>query len=319
MKIAMIGSGAAGSVFACYLRKAGADITLVDPYAEHMETVAEKGMDFTIMPDQFYHLDGFKTACSAEDIGIMDIIIFMTKATCIDAGLRTARPAIGETSVLVSLMNGVGNEDPLVAEVGAGRVIYGSGTLGTKLEAPGKCISLPSKSEYQMNFGAVERTDLTIAAGAYLETCFNDGGCATKFWENVSAPMWTKATYNCVYNPLSALTRLKCNVLIENDYGYRLIETVVRECLAVANAKGVYIDPEKFMVNVKRSSASPITDYYPSMAQDMLMYARETEITTLNERISDYGKKLGIPTPANDFIVNMIHVMQDNYERQYKG
>ena len=61
MKIAMIGSGAAGSVFACYLRRGGADITLVDPYKEHMDKVAKEGMTFVIYPDQTYHVDGFKT------------------------------------------------------------------------------------------------------------------------------------------------------------------------------------------------------------------------------------------------------------------
>jgi ketopantoate reductase len=62
VKFAMIGSGAAGSCFAAFLRKAGADITLVDPYKEHMDKVAADGLDFTIYPDEHYHIDGFKTA-----------------------------------------------------------------------------------------------------------------------------------------------------------------------------------------------------------------------------------------------------------------
>ena len=48
MKIAMVGSGAAGSVFASYLRAGGADMTLVDPYKAHMDKVAKDGMKFTI-------------------------------------------------------------------------------------------------------------------------------------------------------------------------------------------------------------------------------------------------------------------------------
>lgn len=50
MKIAMVGSGAAGSVFASYLRAGGADMTLVDPYKAHMDKVAKDGMKFTIYP-----------------------------------------------------------------------------------------------------------------------------------------------------------------------------------------------------------------------------------------------------------------------------
>ena len=66
MKIAMIGSGAAGSVFASYLRKGGADMTLVDPYREHMDKIARDGMKFTVYPDKTELLTGFKTAYSAE-------------------------------------------------------------------------------------------------------------------------------------------------------------------------------------------------------------------------------------------------------------
>ena len=47
MKFAMYGSGAAGSVFASYLRKGGADIILIDRYEAHMKKVAEEGMHFT--------------------------------------------------------------------------------------------------------------------------------------------------------------------------------------------------------------------------------------------------------------------------------
>lgn len=52
MKIAMIGSGAAGSVFAGYLRRGGAELTLVDPYKEHMDKIARDGLTFVIYPDQ---------------------------------------------------------------------------------------------------------------------------------------------------------------------------------------------------------------------------------------------------------------------------
>ena len=81
MKIAMIGSGAAGSVFAGYLRRGGADITLVDPYKEHMDKIAKDGLTFVIYPDQEYQVTGYKTAYNADHIGTMDIVIFMTKAT----------------------------------------------------------------------------------------------------------------------------------------------------------------------------------------------------------------------------------------------
>ena len=74
MKFAMYGSGAAGSVFASYLRKGGADIILIDRYEAHMKKVAEEGMHFTIhqeedggYKDYDYQLKGFRTYITAAD------------------------------------------------------------------------------------------------------------------------------------------------------------------------------------------------------------------------------------------------------------
>lgn len=197
----MIGSGAAGSVFAGYLRRGGADMTLVDPYKEHMDKIARDGLTFVIYPNEEYLLTGFKTAYDAENIGVMDAVIFMTKATQLASAIETARPCIGENTVLVSLLNGLGNEDKLIEAVGPERVIYGSGTLGTALDGPGKCISSPAAGEYQMNFGAVMSNALTVKVGKHLEKCFNEGGCPAKFWDDVRPTLWLKIVVNSTFNP----------------------------------------------------------------------------------------------------------------------
>ena len=322
MKIAMIGSGAAGSVFASYLRRGNADITLVDPYKEHMDKIAADGLTFVVNSGEYegtYQLTGFKTAYDASEIGIMDIVIFMTKTPQLKNAISGAAPCIGEETVLVSLMNGLGNEDKLVDAVGAGRVLYGNGVLGTELLEPGKCASSPSNDGLQMNFGAVERTDLTIAAGEYLEKLFNDGGCPCKFWEDVAPHFWQKVITNCTFNPLSAILRMKCKDIFKDMNGAGLATGIVSECCAIATARGCPMESGKFFAElVKSVGGGSIEDYYPSMAQDVLIFKRQTEIDTLNGAICAYGKKYGIPTPVNDYITKTIKCIQKNYAIQYQ-
>ena len=322
MKIAMIGSGAAGSVFASYLRRGGADITLVDPYKEHMDAIAAKGLTFVINAaegEETYQLDGFKTAYSADDIGIMDAVIFMTKTMQLGAAVKGAAPCIGENTVLVSLMNGLGNEDKLVAAVGGGRVLYGNGVLGTQLPEPGKCISSPSKDGLQMNFGAFERTEQSVKVGEELEKLFNDGGCPCKFWDDVAPHFWQKVITNCTFNPLSAVLRMKCKDIFKDMNGAGLATAIVAECCAVATARGCAMESTKFFAElVKSVSGGSIEDYYPSMAQDVLIFQRPTEIDTLNGAIVKYGKQYGIPTPCNEYITKTIKCIQKNYDKQFK-
>lgn len=317
MKIAMIGSGAAGSVFASYLRRGGADITLVDLYKEHMDAVAANGMDFTVNPDQHYTVTGFKTAYNAADIGEMDIVIFMTKATQILSALETAKPCIGRETVLVTLMNGIGNEEHLMKAVKADHILFGSGVLGTFLPKPGACVSSPGKEAIQMNFGPAEHGERVDAAGKYLEKCFTDGGCPAEYWDDVRPKIWWKAADNCIFNSLSAMLRLKSKYLYDLEDGWPLIKMMAGEVAAVAHAKGVEIDLQKYLDYQWDRRNTPIKNYYPSMAQDMLIHERQTEITTMNGVIARYGQELGVPTPLCEIITHMISLTQKNYEHLY--
>ena len=124
-------------LFCAFLRKAGADITLVDPYKEHMDKVAADGLDFTIYPDEHYHIDGFKTAYSGRyrHHGCSHLYdqVHTARRGC-QGALR-----ISTETVLVSSPNGLGNEDKLLKVAEPERVIYGSGVMGTELLRPGAC------------------------------------------------------------------------------------------------------------------------------------------------------------------------------------
>ena len=186
MKFAMYGSGAAGSVFASYLRKGGADIILIDRYEAHMKKVAEEGMLFTIHQeengayhDYNYTLTGFRTYTSAEAAaeaeGKVDCIIYMTKATQLPHAIQDSLPVVGENTVACSLINGLGNDDNLFKVFPKERCVIGSGVLGTRLPEPGHCISTPAGG-VQMNFGGAVRSELNDAVCAEMLKCYRDGG-----------------------------------------------------------------------------------------------------------------------------------------------
>ena len=83
---------------------------------------------------------------------------------------------VGPETVVVSLQNGIGNDEILMKYVPRTRIMYGAGVIGTELAGPGCCVSKPEDG-VQMFFGAVEKSPETDAAGKYLEECFEAGGC----------------------------------------------------------------------------------------------------------------------------------------------
>ena len=96
-----------------------------------------------------------------------------------------------------------------------------------------------------------------------------------------------------------------------------LFRGVVREACAIATAKGVPFDPVEFENTHLKNFIANMGDYYPSMAQDMLINHRQTEIEVLNGKLSEYGKQFGIPTPVNDLLTVMVKAIQGNYDKQY--
>lgn len=188
----MIGSGAAGSVFASYLNKGGAELWLVDRYKAHMDKVAQSGMTF-VTPSGEELLTGFRTAYSAENIGVMDMVILMVKATQTDGIMPSVKPCIGSETVVVSLQNGIGNDDVLKKYVPADRILYGFGTIGTELPEPGKCVSKP-ESGVIMRFGASENDPFPKGPARRLKSA-SATAAALQALKRISAPSFGKRRY----------------------------------------------------------------------------------------------------------------------------
>ena len=315
MKIAMIGSGAAGSVFACYLKKGGAEMTLVDRYQRHMDACRESGLRF-VTPEGEELLTGFQTASSAAQLDVQDLVILMVKATQTEGLIPDLRHCVGPETVVVSLQNGLGNDELLSRYFPPENILYGFGTIGTELPEPGKCVSKP-ESGVIMRFGAVKDSPLSRRAGQWLEQCFNAGGCSTVFESDIRPYVWKKAISNSGYNTLSALLRLKVGDYLALEAGEELLKSVWAEGCAVCRAvTGVDLWPEMLeeLPRLKQGFAT----YYPSMAQDVLIHQRQTEVQLLNGAIVRYGEACGIPTPVNEALTHMIICIQASYEKQYQ-
>ena len=314
MKIAMVGSGAAGSVFAAYLRRGGAELWLIDRYKAHMDKIAADGLVFRT-PEGEEVLTGFHTAPDARDIGVMDMVILMVKATQTADVMEATMPAIGEDTVVVSLQNGLGNDEVLAQFVPEDRIMYGSGLIGTELAGPGVCVSKPEEG-VMMHFGAVHNNPKTDAAGKALEACFTAGGCLASFDEDVRPYVWKKVIANSGYNGVSAVMRMRVKDVFGDPFGMKIVRHVWEEGCAVAEAMGIG-DLRPLMVLEEPKILAGLGNYYPSMAQDAVLHQRQTEISVLNGAIARYGERLGIPTPYNTAISEIISCIQNNYDKQY--
>ena len=146
---------------------------------------------------------------------------------------------------------------------------------------------------------------------------FTVGGCRAEFNEDDRPNIWKKVIINCTVNTVCALLRLKIIEVAQDPYGMELFRGVVREACAIATARGVPFDAVEFENTHLKNFIDNMGDYYPSMAQDMLLNHRQTEIDNLNGKLCEYGRELGVPTPLNEVLVTEVKAIQANYDKQY--
>lgn len=310
MKIAMIGSGAAGSVFAAYLKRGGADLYLVDKYKAHMDKIAADGLLFKEF-DKEYLLTGFHTAADASEIGIMDAVILMVKCTQTEEIMPSVMPCIGPETVVVSLQNGLDNHEIIRKFVDDERIILGFGKIGTELPQPAICIGKPEPGT-AMYFGPAGSSEKTMSFGKKLEKLFLDGGCKASCEKDIRPFIWKKGISNGGYNAVSAVLGLTVGAVLRSAEGNAIVQQVWKEGCDVAEALGIGGIWDE-MQDERDRLLEGFADYYPSMAQDVIR-RRQTEIQHMNGVIVRLGEQFGIATPANKMVTDMILTIQANYE-----
>ena len=317
MKIAIVGCGAAGSVFASYLKSGGDDIYMIDLNRAHMEAVAENGLLFRY-PGGEKRITGFHASTDVGGIGVCDALMVVVKTTQTDSALELAAECIGPDTVVITLQNGLGNELAVNRHVPANRIIYGAGRIGTELPEPGVCVAKPNVG-VNMFFGPMEECARSREVGLHIADSFRAGGLEPKYCEDVRPYVWEKAVNNMCFNTVCAVLGLKIKEVAADANGMKLVHGIMREAGDVAKALGVFEDLYGLLESKIQNTINNLGDYYPSMAQDVVLYKRQGEIDSLAGAISVYGRQVGVDTPVCDVLSTVIRAMQANYDLRYKG
>lgn len=281
MKIAVMGAGAVGCYYGAKLAMAGHEVTLIGRPAL-VDAVSANGLILEMAGQQ--HVCAVAATTDLAAIEDAEMVLFCVKSgdtaqvgASIASHLRSNVP-------LLSLQNGISNPDTL-HKVTNHPVIAAVVYVASGMIAPGVV-----RHE--------GRGDLAIGgagAGAVAEI-LNGAQIQTEVSENVIGLLWSKLVVNCAYNAISAIARQPYGSFAPRPGMTALIEDIVAECLAVANAEGIDVPPAT--MDTVRGVPEWMPQQYSSTAQD-IMRARPTEIDFLNGEIVRRAAKHGIDVPIN--------------------
>ena len=318
-RLGILGAGAIGSIIGGYLTRAGRDVTLIDPWAAHVEAMRENGLLITGQAEEF--TVPVKALHLGEVSGIsepFDAVFLCVKSYDTVWAVHLILPYLKPTGVIISAQNGV-NDERIAAIIGFTRDIGCVITLGAGMYEPGHALHTSSPSRHAFTLG--ELNGMKSQRAEFLAEAMRAIG-PTKVTTNLWGERWAKLATNSMANPISALTGLGS---AEQRSTPEVVEKSVEiggEVVRVGEALGVQVEPingipadrykhsddAETMEELKArlaEGARELGEGRPSMLQDVLK-GRRTEIDYLNGYVAGRGRDVGVATPVNEAITRLI-------------
>jgi 2-dehydropantoate 2-reductase len=296
VKIAVVGCGAVGSLFAANLSLLeDVEVWAFDLARSHVDAINRDGLRLSGAGE----VVGRPRATSdAAELPPCDFGIVATKAMHTEPAIAATAHAFSDGCV-ATVQNGLGNEETLAQQVE--RVIRGTTFPAGKLREPGH-VQWDVKGD--TTFGPYDERTPFAEVEKLADACTR-AGMPAKAVLDARGPQWRKVIFNASTNPIGALTGLTHGRLCERHDLRALVTGLVDEGKAVAAAQGIELDadPEELIDHAARKDVA--YDHKASMLQDVEA-RRQTEIDYLNGGIVRFGAEHGVATPLNAAIQALV-------------
>ena len=304
-RIAIIGTGSMGSVYAALLASAGHDVWAVDAWEEHVAAIRAHGLRVEGKSgDRTVRLNA---TTDAADVGQADLVIIATKADGVEAAARAAAGILRDDTPVLAIQNGLGSAAKIAGIVGEHRIIQGVvGGFGASMKGPGHA-----------HHNGMEFVRLGEYAGAKTERLeqvaevWRSGGFKVLTFDDIHRMVWEKLICNVAFSGPCTLTGLTIGQVLASPDAWSIASACATEAYAVARAKGIALDFDDPVAYVA-DFAAKIPNARPSMALDHLA-GRCGEIDVINGAIPREGARVGGATPINDVICALVRAKETTF------
>ncbi len=296
MKIAVIGPGALGSLFAAGInRTADQDLWLLDHDAQRAARLDNKLL---------LNENGQELVCpvritaDARNIGPVDLVLLCVKSADVADALVRARPLLNVNTLLIPFQNGIRHLD--VLHDLPFHVAIGVTAQGATLLSPGH---VRHGGSGLTRIGFLEpQSGPTLKRLNNAAHLLNVCGFKTEISPDILSHIWAKLLINVGINALTAILNCPNGDLLKEPARTRMVEAVL-EGAAVAKALGIELptDPVAMTQQVCRDTAANIS----SMLQDVRR-GKTTEIEAINGALAAEARKLNVPVPVNEELIRQI-------------
>jgi 2-dehydropantoate 2-reductase len=293
MKIAIVGTGAMGSVYAGLFASAGHEVWAIDRWREHIDAIREKGL-------RVEGASGDRTVrmhatTEPGEAGPCDLVVLATKAMHVSEAAEALNPLLGPQTPVLSIQNGLGGPDAAAAILGRERVMVGVvGGFGASMKGPGHAHHNGMELVRLGEFGGPITERLKK-----VEEVWSGAGFRVKVFDDIDKLVWEKLLCNCAYSGPCGISERTVGQVMEDADLARISAACATEAFEVARERKInlgFSDPVAYV----RDFGSKIPHARPSVLLD-LMAKRKSEIDVING---------SIPRPVNQALTQLVRAKE---------
>jgi 2-dehydropantoate 2-reductase len=303
MRIAVMGTGGVGGYFGARLAQGGHDVAFV-ARGRHLEALRAHGLRVE-SPLGDVSLPEIEVIDDPARLGKADIVLFGVKLWDTEAAAELIKPLLTDQTGVVSFQNGVVKDDILRRVLGPGHVIGGVCYIAATIAAPG--VIRHANTLQKLVFGeyggaASERVS------RFRDACVGSGIDA-EVSTDIERVIWEKFVFLVGLSGTTSTARTPIGPIRSHPRARAFLRDTMDEVVRIARAQGVAL-PADYADDRLAFIDTVAADMTSSMHHDLERGGR-LEVAWLSGDVADRGARLGIPTPCNRAIADILSVHAD--------
>ena len=295
MKFAIFGTGGVGGYFGGRLAQAGEDVTFI-ARGNHLSVIQQTGLSVDSIRGDFV-VNPAKATDSTESVGAVDVVILAIKGWQLDDAILQMKPLVGDTTVIVPLLNGIEHMEALVSAFGSEHVLGGVCRISAFIADAGhiKHVGI----DPFIAFGELNR-EMSERVSKLYDVFKNISGVTVEASGNIELAMWEKYLLISAFSGVGAVTRSPVGMFRSIPETRAMFRRALEEVALVANSRGVGLTEQSVQAVMDRIDQTQ-PDTMASMQKDVLA-GRPSELESQTGALVRMARAATVSVPTHEFI-----------------
>jgi len=297
MRILVHGAGAVGGYFGALLQRGGHEVWFVARGA-NLAALRERGLVVRLGAETL-ELAPVNAVSDPGAGPFPELILVCVKSYDTAAAAVALRPVAGPETIVLSLQNGIENEEVLARAIGLPPLMVALTRIGVALVAPA---TIEYSGRGTIVFGEVDGR--TTARAERVAAALGAAGVPYELRSDILVPAWEKLAWNAGFNAVTTLTQATVAEVLAQPASRDLVVAAMEEVDAVASALGIAVRRTRTEA-VLAESVAGLPDFETSMLQDHRR-GRRLEHDALNGAVVRAAARAGVAVPVNRVLLALL-------------